>query len=90
MEVFIGEFVEVISVLNIGKGEQPASIQGYLLAMDEENYYLGDESGDIDMSIKRDRIFSIIMLKEKSDSGGSKFEKMLHELPGPIKEEDVN
>lgn len=59
---FVGELVEMAGSFYHGEGENAIRTMGYILDMDDEFYYLGDNPQEIHQAIKKDRVIWIQVL----------------------------
>ena len=73
---FIGEYVEIVAKFfqtfkeetenGIIEGSGPASIKGFLLEFDDDYYYLGDDPNSVNKVIKKEGVWYIEIVENKS------------------------
>jgi hypothetical protein len=83
---FIGERVEIVAGFyqnyreetadSVVTNNAPASIQGYILDIDEHYVYLGKNPSEVSMAIRRDTVLYIEVLVEKNE-----YDVLLDSLP---------
>src|SRR4051812_10415682 len=56
---FIGEFVELVGEFSIQNMTAVTNVQGYLLDVDEDFYYLGVSAEEINVGIRKTAVYSI-------------------------------
>jgi hypothetical protein len=92
---FMGEFVSIITDIMIIEYNQsevqtleqnaPMIAQGFLLDIDNNFFYLGDNPLEVTQAISKNRVTMVRIDRKKS-----KYEEMLEELGDPNKREDIN
>ena len=91
---FIGENVEVITIGRLTvedidevsvKSTAPLSFAGKLIDVDDEYYYLGEDENNIQVSIQRDKVISINLVKQVDP-----LTEMLENAPIPSGESGAN
>lgn len=76
-DTFIGEYVEVLTKIITTKREEtedrliqsnkPIILQGYMLDMDKEYYYLGNASDNIVSAIRKDEVVYVEIVDKKDE-----------------------
>jgi hypothetical protein len=56
---FIGEYVEMIGSFQVDDQTAVASLQGYLLDVDDDFYFLGESAEEIFIAIRKDSVQTI-------------------------------
>lgn len=82
---FVGELVEMAGSFYHGDGENAIKTMGYILDMDDEFYYLGDDPEQISQAIRRDRVIWIQILTPENS-----YKEILDELEVPNDETQKN
>lgn len=92
-QAFIGVKVEIVADFYQNYVEEtmdsrisnnsPASIQGYILDIDDIFFYLGKNPNEVTMALEKDRVMYIEVIEEKSP-----YDDMLDALPVPKKSEE--
>ena len=75
---FIGEHIRLTGQFSTPQGTAVSGIEGYLLDIDDDFFFLGDGPDSIKIAIKRDSIFSVETIEYKDE-----LTKMLDEFPVP-------
>lgn len=61
---FIGELVEVITLFKIDNDEAIGNMTSFLLDADNDYFYFGETSQEVDNAVKRDAVYSIRIVKK--------------------------
>lgn len=81
---FAGRFVEVLCKYGT-KENMPLVIQAHLVDIDEEYYFLGENSIEIDSVVKRQDVVFMSIIKERDP-----MIEVLEDMPIPQTEEETN
>lgn len=94
---FIGDRVEIVADFYQNYSEEtaesritnhaPASIQGYILDLDNEFLYLGKNPHEVSMCLKRDRVLYIEVIGGETKER-SPYDELLDSMPVPKKSEE--
>lgn len=86
---FIGEYVSVLTTMMVTKAfqtedgveeqTQPIVIQGFLLDMDDEFFYIGEVSNEVDRAVRKEFVNAI----EIADENESTFDSILEHVEAP-------
>ena len=92
---FIGEFVEMATNVIVSRSEQnedsvitsnePLSIQGYLLDIDDEFYYIGSTPDGMSAVIRRENVMLMTITEEEN-----LLEDILNSMDVPTNKEEIN
>lgn len=92
---FIGEKVVLTSTFKITDTvdseegvhqiELPLMLDGYLMDMDDEYYYLGEDPKSVSKAVRKDQILSI-----EIESMKTVYDQILDEMDSPIEDTDIN
>lgn len=92
---FIGEQVEFLTSIpqhwsentedGVISGTIPMIVQGYVLDIDDEYYYVGDTPHEVSRAVKRSEVLFIEIVSEKKV-----FDKILDQFPVPDNESEEN
>lgn len=82
---FVGEHVELAGSFYHSDQEAAIKVQGYILDIDDEYYYLGDTPEEITNAIKRDRVIYIQVIPKVNE-----YQQMLMEMDVPETDEEKN
>lgn len=63
---FIGEYCELLTQFRSTDIEAVTTYQVFLLDVDDDYYYVGEQAEEISAAIRRDTVFSIEIVKPKS------------------------
>ena len=84
LSTLVGEFVEILATYETAE-KMPLVIHGYLLDVDDEFYYIGDNPLEVRSVVKKDHV-TFIEIMQTVDPNTA----MLEEMPVPVKEEENN
>lgn len=82
--VFIGEYVEIIAKTGL-TDKVPVIVQGYLLDIDDDFYYLADDGNSVSRALKRSELCVIEIAKTKT-----LFDEILENTPSALNKEEGN
>lgn len=93
--IFVGEFVQIVTEVQtktvqqseeeIKESNHPVILEGYLLDVDDDFYYLGDTPNSISSGVKKTKIVHIQIAEPKSY-----MDDILDEMPMPENEDEIN
>lgn len=95
-EVFVGEYVQLSTHLTEQEvvetedgmefgASEPLTMMGYLVDMDDDFYFLGDEDGDIEEAVKRSEVWRIQIIDPEE-----LIQKALENIPVPDDKDQIN
>jgi len=84
LTTLVGEFVEILATYETS-AKMPLVIHGYLLDMDDDFYYIGNNPLEVRSVVKKDHV-TFIEIMQTVDTNTA----MLEEMPVPVKEEESN
>lgn len=94
-QTFVGEYVSIVINMytkvqhdteeGVALQESPMNVVGYLLDIDEEYYYLGEEANSIQQAVKKDVVAHIEILQLKTA-----YDDVLDAMADPETEQDFN
>lgn len=90
--VFLMEHVEILTKVRLNQGietpdgivdhESPLVVQGYILDVDDEYYYIGTTVEEVTEAVKKDVVDHISIIKVKDN-----FDEILDDMPTPTKKD---
>lgn len=82
---FLGEFVEILAEVVTPGAKVPLTINAYLLDIDNDYFYLGQNPIEINSCIKRSDVSYIEIIKQEDEATS-----LLKNTPVPENENEVN